>query len=139
MGKKVIVIHPGSRFLRIGRASDAYPIITPHCIARRIRASPPSAVITNGSVIVDAGSGAAAESQGDGVASTATEVEAAEADQDKDEAMDVDEDDDEDSPHSPVPDVRRVALNDFCSVYSGSLVSLIVTPTTLLLHTLFRW
>ncbi|KAK3836351.1 MAG: hypothetical protein JOS17DRAFT_680945 [Linnemannia elongata] len=52
MGKKVIVIHPGSRFLRIGRASDAYPIITPHCIARRIRASPPSAVITNGSVIV---------------------------------------------------------------------------------------
>ena len=68
MGKKVIVIHPGSRYLRIGRASDAYPIITPHCIARRIRVPPPSAVITNGSAKAVAGSGAAAESQEGGVA-----------------------------------------------------------------------
>ncbi|KAF9316232.1 actin-like protein arp8 [Podila horticola] len=37
MGKKIIVIHPGSRFLRIGRASDAYPVVTPHVIARRMR------------------------------------------------------------------------------------------------------
>ncbi|KAF9427682.1 actin-like protein arp8 [Podila epigama] len=37
MGKKVIVIHPGSRFVRIGRASDAYPVVTPHVIARRMR------------------------------------------------------------------------------------------------------
>ncbi|KAF9946964.1 actin-like protein arp8, partial [Mortierella alpina] len=36
-GKKIIVIHPGSRILRIGRASDAYPVVTPHCIARRMR------------------------------------------------------------------------------------------------------
>lgn len=39
MGKKIIVIHPGSRFLRIGRASDAYPVVTPHVIARRMRTS----------------------------------------------------------------------------------------------------
>ncbi|KAF9547287.1 actin-like protein arp8 [Mortierella hygrophila] len=105
MGKKVIVIHPGSRYLRIGRASDAYPIITPHCIARRIRVPPSSAVITNGSAKAVAGSGAAAESQEEGAASAATGEEAAEDDQDKDEAMDVDEDDDEDSLHTPVPDV----------------------------------
>ncbi|KAG0088065.1 actin-like protein arp8 [Podila epicladia] len=37
MGKKIVVIHPGSRFLRIGRASDAYPVVTPHVIARRMR------------------------------------------------------------------------------------------------------
>lgn len=35
-GSNVIVIHPGSRFLRIGRASDAYPVTVPHCIARRV-------------------------------------------------------------------------------------------------------
>lgn len=105
MGKKVIVIHPGSRFLRIGRASDAYPIITPHCIARRIRVPPLSTVITNGLTKAVAVSGTAAESQGEDAASAATREEAAEADQDKEDAMDVDEDDDEDSPHSPVPDV----------------------------------
>lgn len=32
----VIVIHPGSRYLRIGKASDAFPIQIPHCIARDI-------------------------------------------------------------------------------------------------------
>ncbi|KAK3817305.1 MAG: hypothetical protein J3Q66DRAFT_282815 [Benniella sp.] len=35
-GKKIIVIHPGSRILRIGKASDAYPVAIPHCIARRM-------------------------------------------------------------------------------------------------------
>ncbi|KAF9574754.1 actin-like protein arp8 [Mortierella alpina] len=40
-GKKIIVIHPGSRVLRIGRASDAYPVVTPHCIARRMKPAPP--------------------------------------------------------------------------------------------------
>ncbi|KAI8603230.1 hypothetical protein EDD21DRAFT_302599 [Dissophora ornata] len=47
-GKKIIVIHPGSRILRIGRASDAYPIATPHCIARRMRVKPTTSKIANG-------------------------------------------------------------------------------------------
>ncbi|KAJ1949583.1 actin-like protein arp8 [Linderina macrospora] len=34
-GENVIVIHPGSRWLRIGRASDAVPREVPHIIARR--------------------------------------------------------------------------------------------------------
>lgn len=33
----VIVIHPGSLFLRLGRASDTFPHILPHVIARRGR------------------------------------------------------------------------------------------------------
>ncbi|KAG9034783.1 actin-like protein arp8 [Tulasnella sp. JGI-2019a] len=32
----VIVIHPGSRWLRIGRASDQFPISIPHVIARKV-------------------------------------------------------------------------------------------------------
>ncbi|ORX43767.1 actin-like ATPase domain-containing protein [Piromyces finnis] len=32
----VIVIHPGSRYLRIGKASDAFPTQIPHCIARDV-------------------------------------------------------------------------------------------------------
>jgi actin-related protein 8 len=32
---KTIIIHPGSRWLRIGRASDAFPITIPYAIARR--------------------------------------------------------------------------------------------------------
>ncbi|KAF9121879.1 actin-like protein arp8 [Mortierella sp. 14UC] len=103
MGKKVIVIHPGSRYLRVGRASDAYPIITPHCIARRVRVPPPSLAITNGSMKA-AGSGAAAESQG-AAESTSTGEGTANDDHDKDQAMDVDEEDEEDEPHTPVPDV----------------------------------
>ncbi|XP_014790485.2 actin-related protein 8 [Octopus bimaculoides] len=31
----IIVIHPGSQNLRIGRASDSLPVSIPHCIARR--------------------------------------------------------------------------------------------------------
>lgn len=36
-GGKTIVIHPGSRNLRIGLASDAYPQSIPHVIARRFK------------------------------------------------------------------------------------------------------
>lgn len=32
---KTIVIHPGSHFTRIGRATDAYPLTIPTAIARR--------------------------------------------------------------------------------------------------------
>lgn len=31
---KILIIHPGSRFLRLGRASDFYPHEVPNCIAR---------------------------------------------------------------------------------------------------------
>ena len=31
----IIVIHPGSLNLRIGRVSDPVPLTVPHCIARR--------------------------------------------------------------------------------------------------------
>ncbi|RPD64111.1 actin-like ATPase domain-containing protein [Lentinus tigrinus ALCF2SS1-7] len=34
-GAKVIVVHPGSRFLRIGRASDVTPLTVPNVIARK--------------------------------------------------------------------------------------------------------
>ncbi|XP_041378504.1 actin-related protein 8-like isoform X2 [Gigantopelta aegis] len=33
----VIIIHPGSYNLRIGRASDTFPVAVPHCIARKKR------------------------------------------------------------------------------------------------------
>ncbi|OZJ05784.1 hypothetical protein BZG36_01294 [Bifiguratus adelaidae] len=36
-GTDVLIIHPGSRNLYIGRASDTYPRTIPHVIARRIR------------------------------------------------------------------------------------------------------
>lgn len=36
---KTIVVHPGSRFLRIGRASDAYPVRVPNLVARKSRGS----------------------------------------------------------------------------------------------------
>ncbi|SGZ26454.1 BQ5605_C024g09919 [Microbotryum silenes-dioicae] len=34
---RIIVIHPGSSYLRIGRASDAFPLTVPNVIARRTR------------------------------------------------------------------------------------------------------
>ncbi|KAK7056412.1 Actin-like protein arp8 [Paramarasmius palmivorus] len=34
-GSQVLVIHPGSRYLRIGRASDVNPVTVPNVIARR--------------------------------------------------------------------------------------------------------
>ncbi|CAG8438531.1 16245_t:CDS:2 [Acaulospora morrowiae] len=36
-GSKVIVIHPGSRYLRIGHAYEAFPYVVPHVIARKIK------------------------------------------------------------------------------------------------------
>lgn len=45
-GSKVIVIHPGSRFLRIGKASDVTPATIPNVIARRHAPPvPPSAFV----------------------------------------------------------------------------------------------
>ena len=41
-GSKVIVIHPGSLFLRIGRAADVVPNVVPHVIARKCRTQPAS-------------------------------------------------------------------------------------------------
>ncbi|KAJ2726761.1 actin-like protein arp8 [Coemansia sp. Benny D115] len=48
-GENVIVIQPGSRWLRIGRASDAVPKEVPHVIARRLRrpASAPRSAASN--------------------------------------------------------------------------------------------
>lgn len=34
---KTIIIHPGSRWLRMGRAGDAFPVTVPNVIARRAR------------------------------------------------------------------------------------------------------
>ena len=39
-GSKVLVIQPGSRFVRIGRASDVAPITVPHVLARKAREPP---------------------------------------------------------------------------------------------------
>ncbi|CAG8507119.1 11868_t:CDS:10 [Ambispora leptoticha] len=36
-GSKVLVIHPGSKNLRIGCASNAFPLIIPHVIARKLK------------------------------------------------------------------------------------------------------
>ncbi|CAH1797829.1 unnamed protein product [Owenia fusiformis] len=38
-GTAIVVIHPGSQYLRIGRASDTFPQTVPHCIARRHKSS----------------------------------------------------------------------------------------------------
>jgi len=40
-GSQVIVIHPGSRFLRIGRASDVIPLSMPCVVARKCRTQMP--------------------------------------------------------------------------------------------------
>ncbi|KAF9355791.1 actin-like protein arp8 [Mortierella sp. AD094] len=114
-GKKIIVIHPGSRILRIGRASDAYPVATPHCIARRMHVK--AAIAANGkqSSVTTAASGSAEEAltkTADGAeASTEASTEEAlpstvegdNADAEDENAMDVDGDDD--VPDSEVPDV----------------------------------
>ncbi|EKM50060.1 uncharacterized protein PHACADRAFT_264564 [Phanerochaete carnosa HHB-10118-sp] len=44
-GSKVIVIHPGSRFLRIGRASDVTPASVPNVIARKHQPVPAPAFV----------------------------------------------------------------------------------------------
>ncbi|KAJ2656752.1 actin-like protein arp8 [Coemansia sp. RSA 1199] len=41
-GENVVVIHPGSRWLRIGRASEAVPREVPHVAARRLRVREPN-------------------------------------------------------------------------------------------------
>lgn len=46
-GSKVIVIHPGSQFVKIGRASDVTPLQVPHVIARRHTPPVPPPVYTN--------------------------------------------------------------------------------------------
>jgi actin-related protein 8 len=43
-GSNVIVIHPGSRFLRIGRACDLNPVMVPNCIARKTAPPVPATV-----------------------------------------------------------------------------------------------
>ncbi|GAA96764.1 uncharacterized protein L969DRAFT_90691 [Mixia osmundae IAM 14324] len=40
---KIIIIHPGSRNLRIGRGSDALPLTVSNCIARRVSRPPGTA------------------------------------------------------------------------------------------------
>ncbi|KAI8335459.1 hypothetical protein BC941DRAFT_453837 [Chlamydoabsidia padenii] len=45
-----IIIHPGSRNLRIGLASEAYPITVPHVLARRVNHPPPTNQPTNHNV-----------------------------------------------------------------------------------------
>ncbi|KAJ7696593.1 nucleus protein [Mycena rosella] len=35
-GSQIIVIHPGSRFLRIGKGSDVFPVSVPNVVARKI-------------------------------------------------------------------------------------------------------
>lgn len=48
-GSKTLVIHPGSRWLKIGMASDVFPVSVPNVIARKRRAGPvPEAVFHNG-------------------------------------------------------------------------------------------
>ena len=112
-GKKIIVIHPGSRILRIGRASDAYPIATPHCIARRIRVKPTASTIvngqgpatvampTNGSANGAPGADPSIESSAIDAAKTEDQGESANA---ADE-VDMDVDGDEEGHESDTPDV----------------------------------
>lgn len=40
-GSNVIVIHPGSRYLRIGRASELNPVYVPNVVARKTNAPVP--------------------------------------------------------------------------------------------------
>ncbi|KAI9060920.1 actin-like ATPase domain-containing protein [Trametes sanguinea] len=47
-GSKVVVIHPGSRFLRIGRASDVTPLTIPNVIARKHAPPVPAPVYVEG-------------------------------------------------------------------------------------------
>lgn len=42
-GSDTIVIHPGSRWIRVGRATDPYPVSIPHVIARKVAPNHPAA------------------------------------------------------------------------------------------------
>jgi hypothetical protein len=47
-GSNVIVVHPGSRYLRIGRASDVNPVCVPNVIARKHEGPVPTPVFSEG-------------------------------------------------------------------------------------------
>ncbi|KAF9908532.1 actin-like protein arp8 [Lobosporangium transversale] len=87
VGKKTIVIHPGSRILRIGRASDAYPIAIPHCIARRIHTLVVTS--TDHKQLKAAESAATRETELEAVAAQSG-TENGDVEVDEDNAMDVD-------------------------------------------------
>lgn len=44
----MVVIHPGSRFLRIGRASDVNPITVPNVVARKTKPPVPTTAFVEG-------------------------------------------------------------------------------------------
>lgn len=44
----MVVIHPGSRWLRIGRASDVTPVSIPNVIARKAKAPVPARIYLEG-------------------------------------------------------------------------------------------
>ncbi|KAG9046453.1 actin-like protein arp8 [Tulasnella sp. UAMH 9824] len=46
-GSDIIVIHPGSRWIRVGRATDAFPVSVPHVLARKVTSNhkPPPQLI----------------------------------------------------------------------------------------------
>ncbi|CAG8694211.1 8420_t:CDS:10, partial [Cetraspora pellucida] len=52
-GSKVLVIHPGSKYLRIGRASEAFPYVVPHVIARKMKQEEMSTNIEDTKMSVD--------------------------------------------------------------------------------------
>ncbi|KZT10183.1 actin-like ATPase domain-containing protein [Laetiporus sulphureus 93-53] len=47
-GSKTLVIHPGSRFLRVGRASDVTPVTVPNVIARKEKPPVPEPTYVEG-------------------------------------------------------------------------------------------
>jgi len=47
-GSNVIVIHPGSRSLRIGKASDVNPVSVPNVIARKHKETVPEPIFSEG-------------------------------------------------------------------------------------------
>ncbi|KAF9438414.1 actin-like protein arp8 [Entomortierella beljakovae] len=104
-GKKIIVIHPGSRILRIGRASDAYPVATPHCISRRIHKIPTATVANTENSGLETSKEAEASADNNNSEEKKSKTEGDETgDAEDDNDMDVDGDDDE-SNDSEVPDV----------------------------------
>ncbi|KAN0062472.1 Actin-like protein arp8 [Thecaphora frezii] len=55
---RTIVIHPGSEFIRIGRATDLYPLTVPNAIARRPKLPLPQPPAPNGAQTDDASANA---------------------------------------------------------------------------------
>lgn len=50
-GSKTVVIHPGSRWLKIGMATDVFPVSIPNVIARRQRVQPVAKPVFHSSII----------------------------------------------------------------------------------------